>query len=33
VFALMGEGNVVGAIHGKHVGTLICRRDREDGAE
>jgi uridylate kinase len=28
VFALMGEGNVVRAIRGEKVGTLICRRDR-----
>jgi uridylate kinase len=27
VFALMGEGNVVRAIRGEKVGTLICRRD------
>ena len=26
VFALMGEGNVVRAIRGEEVGTLICRR-------
>ena len=25
VFALMGEGNVVRAIRGERVGTLICR--------
>jgi uridylate kinase len=25
VFALMGEGNVIGAIRGERVGTLICR--------
>ncbi len=27
VFALMGEGNVVRAIRGDKVGTLICRSD------
>ena len=27
VFALMGEGNVVRAIRGEKVGTLICRAD------
>ena len=26
VFALMGEGNVVRAIRGEEVGTLICRQ-------
>ena len=33
VFALMGEGNVVRAIRGEEVGTLICRqagRDEDD---
>jgi len=25
VFALMGEGNVVRAIRGERVGTLVCR--------
>jgi uridylate kinase len=27
VFALMGEGNVVRAIRGEKVGTLVCRTD------
>jgi hypothetical protein len=27
VFALMDEGNVVRAIRGEEVGTLICRQD------
>jgi uridylate kinase len=27
VFALMGEGNVVRAIRGEQVGTLICRQE------
>jgi uridylate kinase len=31
VFALMGEGNVVRAIRGEPVGTLVCRSDRPDG--
>jgi hypothetical protein len=32
VFALMGEGNVVRAIRGEEVGTLICRlREKEPG--
>ena len=32
VFALMGEGNVVRAIRGEEVGTLICRlHDQEPG--
>ena len=30
VFALMGEGNVVRAIRGEKVGTLICRDDQRD---
>jgi len=30
VFALMGEGNVVRAIRGEEVGTLICRRDGQE---
>jgi uridylate kinase len=30
VFALMGEGNVVRAIRGEQVGTLICRIDSGD---
>jgi len=33
VFALMREGNVIRAIRGERVGTLICRlgpRDLED---
>jgi uridylate kinase len=33
VFALMGEGNVVRAIRGEQVGTLIWRQDREYGAD
>ena len=30
VFALMGEGNVVRAIRGEEVGTLICHKDGQD---
>ena len=30
VFALMGEGNVVRAIRGEEVGTLICRLDDQE---
>ena len=30
VFALMDEGNVVRAIRGEEVGTLICRQDDQD---
>jgi uridylate kinase len=30
VFALMGEGNVVRAIRGEKVGTLISRTNAED---
>ena len=30
VFALMGEGNVVRAIRGEEVGTLICRQPEDD---
>src|SRR6201987_3634867 len=30
VFALMGEGNVVRAIRGERVGTLVCRTNAED---
>ena len=30
VFALMDEGNVVRAIRGEEVGTLICRPDGQD---
>ena len=30
VFALMGEGNVVRAIRGEKVGTLICRDDPQN---
>ena len=33
VFALMGEGNVVRAIRGEEVGTLICRLDGEEKDE
>ena len=33
VFALMGEGNVVRAIRGEEVGTLICRLDDEEKDE
>jgi uridylate kinase len=36
VFALMGEGNVVRAIRGEPVGTLVCRLDppdRQDDAD
>jgi uridylate kinase len=28
VFDLMGQGNVVRAIHGEKVGTLVCAADR-----
>ena len=30
VFALMDEGNVVRAIRGEEVGTLICRQPGDD---
>jgi len=30
VFALMGEGNVVRAIRGEPVGTLVCRTPKEE---
>jgi len=30
VFALMGAGNVVRAIRGEEVGTLICRLDDQE---
>jgi uridylate kinase len=33
VFALMTEGNVVRAIRGEEVGTLICRLDGEEKDE
>ncbi len=33
VFALMGEGNVVRAIRGEKVGTLICRDDPQNPQE
>jgi len=33
VFALMGAGNVVRAIRGEEVGTLICRLDGEEKDE
>jgi uridylate kinase len=33
VFALMGQGNVVRAIRGERVGTLICRGEPNDPAK